>query len=277
MVARLRLCDTAPMLDDPRPLTASASTASRRCLCSVRRRGSASLAPLIGWVALLGVACGPDGLAVEVPWLELEADVLTIERADPELETLGTFGVRNVGTGVANARIEADGPFEVVTPRLRIGADERALAALRFIPDGSYEPQHGTLRVFAGHESREAEIVVTIDDDVDGDDHLALAAGGDDCDDRNPRMNPSFVEVCDGLDNDCNGVIDDVDQPPAWFPDADGDGYGDAHAEPVTQCARPAVGWVTNAGDCDDTRSEVYPGAPSRPDGLDNNCDGTPT
>ena len=54
--------------------------------------------------------------------------------------------------------------------------------------------------------------------DLDRDGHRApllgkvvgeVGACGDDCDDRNPAAFPGGSEVCDGADNDCNGVVDD--------------------------------------------------------------------
>ena len=57
--------------------------------------------------------------------------------------------------------------------------------------------------------------------DLDGDGFT------DDCDDNNPDVFPGAVEVCDGLDNDCNNLVDDdpVDDT-LWFEDNDADGYG---------------------------------------------------
>jgi hypothetical protein len=54
--------------------------------------------------------------------------------------------------------------------------------------------------------------------DLDGDGHRAPRPGfapgapgscGDDCDDTNPHAFPGNPETCDGVDNDCNGVVDD--------------------------------------------------------------------
>jgi hypothetical protein len=95
----------------------------------------------------------------------------------------------------------------------------------------------------------------------------------DDCDDTTAARFPGNPEVCDGLDNDCNSVVDEGVQSPFWA-DADGDGYGD-EATPTSACAAPA-GYVANAEDCLDTDGAVNPAATEVcHDGLDNDCDGT--
>jgi hypothetical protein len=98
-----------------------------------------------------------------------------------------------------------------------------------------------------------------------------LVAG--DCDDADGARHPGVVERCDGVDQDCDTVIDDaaVDAE-VWYVDADGDGFGGA-AFSLVACAAP-VGWVGDATDCDDLEAADFPGATERCDGVDNDCDG---
>ena len=71
--------------------------------------------------------------------------------------------------------------------------------------------------------------------------------------------------------------IDDgsCEAPSTLFADSDGDGFGNA-AVTTTGCDGNLIGFVTNATDCDDSRNDVYPGAPGTQDGVDNDCSGGP-
>jgi hypothetical protein len=103
--------------------------------------------------------------------------------------------------------------------------------------------------------------------DSDGDGFF----GDEDCNDNDAGTAPSAPEICDGVDNDCDGTVDEGVMTISFL-DADGDGYGDA-AEPVEACDI-AEGTVSNANDCDDSAADIHPGATEVCDGDDEDCDG---
>lgn len=103
-----------------------------------------------------------------------------------------------------------------------------------------------------------------------------------DCDDTNPLVYPGQSDgdvECDGIDNDCDEKIDeDGTGTTEWFPDVDGDKYGNSEAQGVETegCDSPADGYVMNSEDCDDTDILVNPAGEDSvcSDGTDGNCDG---
>ncbi len=101
------------------------------------------------------------------------------------------------------------------------------------------------------------------------------ASSASDCDDRSARVHPGATELCDGLDNDCDGTVDDVAEADAtpWYADDDGDGFG-AGTLLERSCAQPS-GSASNDLDCDDGNPGAYPEATELCDGADNDCDGT--
>ncbi len=96
--------------------------------------------------------------------------------------------------------------------------------------------------------------------DMDGD---GYTEDDGDCDDNNPKLSPGENEICDGLDNDCDGNVGDEEL------DQDGDGFV------------PCDSWVGEDpdvhgdGDCNDDDATTYPLVDESCDGLDNDCDGT--
>ncbi len=76
-----------------------------------------------------------------------------------------------------------------------------------------------------------------------------------DCNDMNANIHPGANELCNGLDDNCDGNIDEGIIVVTWYPDADGDGFGDGSMS-MDSCGQP-VGYVNNNDDCDDTDNQV--------------------
>jgi len=94
-----------------------------------------------------------------------------------------------------------------------------------------------------------------------------------DCDDTDATIHPSADEHCDGVDENCNGLVDDEPLDPAvWYADADADGFGD-HDSFDLSCELPS-GMVADDTDCDDTDDTIHPGADEYCDDVDQDCDG---
>ena len=108
--------------------------------------------------------------------------------------------------------------------------------------------------------------------DAEGD-HTALTIG--DCDDEHDTVHPGALEVCDGLDNDCNGVIDPngIAGSEKYYQDNDDDGYGNALVAAL-QCGPTPEYPGQIAGDCNDADPLVHPAMSEVCDGKDNDCNG---
>jgi hypothetical protein len=97
---------------------------------------------------------------------------------------------------------------------------------------------------------------------------------GFDCNDQDESLNPDALELCDGLDNDCNGLPDDGLVFFLYFLDSDGDGFGAGDALIPSCLDSPPAGASNNDQDCDDSNPLIYPGAVEMVDSVDNNCNG---
>lgn len=123
--------------------------------------------------------------------------------------------------------------------------------------------------------------------DVDGDGSLSDV----DCDDDDAITYPGANEICDEIDNDCDGVVDEnATDAKTWYKDYDGDHYGItipkesplqttfslSNLTMVKSCNKPD-GYANKSGDCNDRNDSIHPNATetSTTDGIDQDCDGT--
>ena len=124
----------------------------------------------------------------------------------------------------------------------------------------------------SGEETGDSQAEL-LDEDGDGFDV------GEDCDDTDASLHPDAAEICDGVDNNCDTLIDDADPvvegQSTWFEDEDEDGYGNPTVS-QDACELPPD-YVADNTDCDDLNAAYHPGAEESDctDENDYNCDGS--
>ena len=160
-------------------------------------------------------------------------------------------------------QIEGDGVFSVQTPPQAILPGDSTTIAVAFQPDGAESPKTGVLRFVSNAPVLDDIGVELIGNDCEGSadprwdsDEDGWTVCGGDCDDTDAAVSPSAVEaeLADTDDDNCDGDLEDAPNP------QDEDGDLDGHTE--------------LEGDCDDTDSAVFPGAPELVNQIDDDCDG---
>lgn len=219
----------------------------------------------------LFTACG-GGFATPIAHLTVLESELVFERVQFEVRHRVDVHLENPGTAATRPTIAVEGPFLASTDAVSLQPDGSTTIRVSFLPE-TYADASGTLILTTSEDVLRLPISATVNDDQDEDGVTAEGAGGDDCDDLRADVGPDQVERCDGVDNDCNGVVDD-DAPdaPTWWSDADGDGFG-VDGTGTRACQAPADHGAS-AGDCDDGADDVFPGATEKTDGKDQDCDG---
>ncbi|MDM8002861.1 MAG: putative metal-binding motif-containing protein [Bacteroidota bacterium] len=112
----------------------------------------------------------------------------------------------------------------------------------------------------------------------DDDDDTYTEAEGD-CNDNDPAIHPGVTDMCDGVDNDCDGQTDEDASWRTYYLDSDHDGYGDP-AVTASYCSAESASadsYILSAGDCNDNDPGINPGIDEANenlcgDGIDQDC-----
>ena len=203
-------------------------------------------------LALVVAGCGDDA-----PVAPPDAAVVDMARADlgtdaPAAPDLG--GCRDEdGDGVTGGASPCGGDCDDANASRYPGADE--------VCDGDDEDCN--------------ESTLGPDGDGDGFPYAGCCNGptncGTDCDDRRATVNETAIESCNGVDDDCDGSVDDGVLATACF-DIDGDARGEL-VTAAMGCSTP-IGATTVCSDCDDADPSRHVGATELCNGIDDNCNG---
>ena len=102
----------------------------------------------------------------------------------------------------------------------------------------------------------EYEALVAHAQDADGDGVAGAEYGGADCDDQDAAVYPDASEICDDVDQDCDGSVDEGQEFATWYPDLDGDGFGDDSG--ALEACRVLPDHVVTGGDCSVLDASVF-------------------
>ncbi|MEI2674728.1 MAG: MopE-related protein [Chitinophagaceae bacterium] len=100
---------------------------------------------------------------------------------------------------------------------------------------------------------------------------LGYVSDSTDCNDSANYINHGAKELCNYLDDNCNGAIDEGMSFIQSFEDLDGDSFGNEAVDSIS-CEIP-LGFVIDNTDCNDNNPDIYPGAPELLNGFDDDCD----
>lgn len=103
-------------------------------------------------------------------------------------------------------------------------------------------------------------------------DSMGYVLDNTDCNDLNNLVSPAASELCNAIDDNCDGELDEGFTYLIQFADQDADNFGNAEIDTLACPGTP--GYVIDSTDCNDFNPNIYPGAPELLNGLDDDCDG---
>lgn len=186
-------------------------------------------------------------------------------------------------TGSIKGSVSICGQFErgvlIAVPGTEASAktDRRGNFMVKGVPPGTYNVVVSRSNVTSGAiNGVQVTAKMTTDvgrqalcDDADQDGYSVPS----DCNDADPSINPGASEICNGVDDNCDGKVDENVSLLTWYRDQDGDRWGDARST-YSACLQPS-GFVSASRDCNDNDPRMNPGQAEFCDGKDNDCDGT--
>ena len=199
-----------------------------------------------------------------------DEDCSPLTYGDRDLDGDGNVDARCYNTDGAGARVGGDdcddvrGDVSPDSPEVCNGRDDDCDGN---VDEGLLEPRYRDLD--ADGDGEEGGAVVMACPDA-----VRTSATNGDCDDANVTIRGGAVELCDLVDNDCDGTVDENPQAVPWYPDADLDLYGDVSADDVIVSCVPIVGRSLLAVDCDDQAVGVNPARTDVCNGIDDDCNG---
>jgi len=261
--------------EDTYPGVASSEGSSTDCMTDADGDGYGDDSPVSGVTA--GSDCDDDESAVS-PAATEECDDIDndcdddIDDADSDLDT------STASTWYADS--DSDGYSDSATSQTTCDQPSGYIEASSSADcDDSDE---FTYPGIASNESSSTACMTDADEDGYGDDAPASGVtAGTDCDDGDSTVSPAASEICDGVDNDCDGDDDDDDSSldtstaSTWYADSDGDGFGDEDDPGTLACDQPS-GMVADHDDCDDGDGGVNPDETEvcDEDNSDEDCNG---